>query len=431
MRRIAAVVSLSLIGAAACTAHKPAASTPSVSSSASNVVPSNSPSGSPVRVSTGTWKLGALAPKDVRDSTSSQSVVWTGGTYILWGGEHCVFLASKTRCTPLGGASYGPSTDMWTSLPAAPLSAPREGNAAVWTGKEMIIWGGTDPAGSCGSDALVTTCERDGAAYNPATKEWRKIAPSPLAGRIGAASVWTGREMIIWGGLAARYGDIATGAAYNPSTDTWRMLPKSPLAARREAYAIWTGSQMIIFAGTVGQAGGAFVDGASYDPAKNEWELLPTPPLDKPGKPVQGAGPGRAFAAVVWTGTEMIQWGGNGPGNGNWSAFENGEAYNPVRRTWRLIPDAPLRDLGNGAPSDDLAIWTGSRMIAIQSTSTGVRDEHVSKGASYEPATNRWKTISPEPPKSCCGTFDSWNVRDSSTVFVLVDNRPLIYTPSD
>jgi len=31
--------------------------------------------------------------------------------------------------------------------------------------------------------------------------EWRPMAAAPIAGRTSAASAWTGRELVIWGGI--------------------------------------------------------------------------------------------------------------------------------------------------------------------------------------------------------------------------------------
>ena len=40
------------------------------------------------------------------------------------------------------------------------------------------------------------------------------------AGRFLHTAVWTGSEMIVWGGLGAG-GQLNTGGRYNPSTDSW------------------------------------------------------------------------------------------------------------------------------------------------------------------------------------------------------------------
>ena len=68
---------------------------------------------------------------------------------------------------------------------------PREDYTAVWTGSEMIVWGGWD-----GFNALDS-----GGRYNPSTDSWVATsfsgAPAPRANH---TAVWTGTEMIVWGG---------------------------------------------------------------------------------------------------------------------------------------------------------------------------------------------------------------------------------------
>jgi len=46
------------------------------------------------------------------------------------------------------------------------------------------------------------------------------------------AAVWTGREMLVWAG-ALSGGNAATTAVlgYEPSRDRWRSLPRAPLTA--------------------------------------------------------------------------------------------------------------------------------------------------------------------------------------------------------
>nr|BFE85432.1 hypothetical protein GCM10020093_080330 [Planobispora longispora] len=76
-------------------------------------------------------------------------------------------------------------------LPEAGL-APRSHHSAVWTGTQMIIWGGDDGRRTFG----------DGAAYDPARKTWTRLPAAPLQPRSHHSAVWTGQEMIIWGGTA-------------------------------------------------------------------------------------------------------------------------------------------------------------------------------------------------------------------------------------
>ena len=90
----------------------------------------------------------------------------------------------------ISDAVNGCTDDTWTATTNAP--AARYLHTAVWTGSEMIIWGGHDTWN------YVNT----GGRYNPATDTWTPTtvnnAPS---GRYEHTVVWTGIEMIVWGGI--------------------------------------------------------------------------------------------------------------------------------------------------------------------------------------------------------------------------------------
>jgi hypothetical protein len=71
----------------------------------------------------------------------------------------------------------------------------------------MVVWGGT------GS----TPYYADGGRYNPALNSWSYI-PSTLASTPAARSsqtaVWTGNQMLVWGGAGA--GDYNDTFGYTP-----------------------------------------------------------------------------------------------------------------------------------------------------------------------------------------------------------------------
>src|SRR5262249_55513701 len=116
------------------------------------------------------------------------TLLWTGSELIVWGGED----ASRILWD---GARYSPSTDAWTSIRKEGAPSPRSDYVAVWTGEEMIIWGGF----FCSS---MQSCQErdDGRIYNPTSDSWRSMSSGILGGRHGAAAVWSGREILIWGG---------------------------------------------------------------------------------------------------------------------------------------------------------------------------------------------------------------------------------------
>ena len=66
-------------------------------------------------------------------------------------------------------------------------------------------------------------------------------------GRSGHTAVWTGAEMLIWGGFPAPNG----GGIYDPSSDTWGAISQIGQPAPRDSHgAVWTGTQMLIWRGS-------------------------------------------------------------------------------------------------------------------------------------------------------------------------------------
>lgn len=95
------------------------------------------------------------------------------------------------------------------------------------------------PALSAAFLVLVAGCTARDVTATPTSDEtpsqWRPIAESPLLARSGAVAVWTGSEMVVFGGdtgppcppgarcIGPTVDELALdGAAYDPDTDSWR-----------------------------------------------------------------------------------------------------------------------------------------------------------------------------------------------------------------
>ena len=79
-------------------------------------------------------------------------------------------------------------------MPTSTANAPgqRDSHAAVWTGTEMIVWGGF------GQGNYVNT----GGRYNPNTDSWTATSTTNAPScTLHHTAVWTGSEMIVWGGI--------------------------------------------------------------------------------------------------------------------------------------------------------------------------------------------------------------------------------------
>ncbi len=260
----------------------------------------------------------------------------------------------------------------WVATSTIGAPSPRFRHTSVWTGSEMIVWGGTAPDATDGLS--------DGARYNTVTDHWTQMArPEGLTQRLGHSAVWTGTEMIVWGGTGVdlrtgRVGPLVDGARYNPATDSWTMLPPSPLRPRTDFSVVWTGSTMIVWGGFAAEGGEGmyFDDGASYVPALNDWI------------PIAPSGSARSRHTAVWSGGEMLVWGGT---SDRGLAVEGGARYRPASDTW-----APISvDAAPTVSSGHISIWTGSEMI-VWGGPAGLND--VGIGGRYDPVSDSWKPIS-------------------------------------
>ncbi len=158
----------------------------------------------------------------------------------------------------------------WSELPAPP--EVRSGAATAWTGSQLLVWGGYEYVGGDEDPGA------DGFAFDAAAHRWQPLPPSPLEGRSGSAFAWTGQELLIWGGWDGGFRDppfFGDGAAYDPVAGTWRMLPAAPIDARA-AFSVWTGEELIVWGST--DRGARRLDGAAYNPATNAWRTIADAP---------------------------------------------------------------------------------------------------------------------------------------------------------
>ena len=290
-----------------------------------------------------TWT--ATSTENAPSARIHHTAIWTGSEMIIWGGS------------PTPGGRYTPSTDNWTATSTVNAPSDRYSHTAVWTGSEMIIWGGG-----------VNT----GGRYNPGTDTWTatNTANAPSA-RTEHTAVWTGIEMIVWGGY--EFSRVSnTGGKYNPNTNRWAPTSTTNAPdARLFHTAVWTGNEMIVWGGSPSPCCGFLSPGGRYNPATNSW--TPTSTTNAPS--------GRRWYTAVWTGTEMIIWGGGD---------NTGGRYNPATNNWTITSTT-------NAPSDrhsHTAVWTGTEMI-VWGGIYYLWD--LDDGGRYNPVTDSWTSISGGP----------------------------------
>jgi hypothetical protein len=283
-------------------------------------------------------------------------------------------------------------------LPPAPI-ASRTGAASAWTGRQLLIWGGNyGPQG----DQLAG----DGAAYEPTTKRWTKLPAAPISARAQMASVWTGSELFVWGGNAAD-GISNSGALYNPTTMKWRMLPKSPLSARTGAQAVWVDGEVIVMSGdppALSKTPQVRMDLAAFNPTTNRWTTLAPMPLIT----------NQLVLAVVAVATNdrlyaWEEWQHEVDDGGGASAIYSGidlYIFDLTHNSWTADPAASRladgSDRNNAPEGIASALWTGTKILVPPTDSNWCGDcpgpmMIGGQGRLLDPTSNSWTKIPPGP----------------------------------
>lgn len=347
----------------------------------------------------GTWS--PIATPTVLAGRYLHSAVWTGTEMIIWGG--LTFYDMSSRFAP-DHAAYSLAQDSWRSISDTNAPELRWGHTAVWTGSEMLIWGGSTVKGTGGET-------NTGGRYDPIADSWTPMsttnAPSGLKEH---TAIWTGEEMIVWGGTEAAGGDYS-GGRYNPASDTWTRMSTTNAPTRRTLHnAVWTGSEMVVWGGRSGS--NTIDDGARYNPSTDTWTPLPTdnaPNTISPGEPTQ------LPPSVTWTGTEMIVWNGYrntgrlalNPDTGVLEPVYVSEArrYDPISDTWATASDpCDFESVAVGR-----GYWLNERMFSFT--------RYLTYGYGYRAAGDAWFPIAAYP-ESGTGLRNQTVVSTGNTLLV-------------
>lgn len=308
------------------------------------------------------------------------TLVWTGSQVLVFGGNSLGQYSGKTY-------RFDPLTNTWPPPPSAP--SPRTGMSTIWTGSLLIGWGGS------GGSGLLNT----GFRYDPALDSWMETSTAGApAARWKHLAVWTGREMIVWGGDAVATGEFTSGGRYDPVADSWTPTTVVNAAAPRSAAsAVWSGREMIIWGGvSLSTPSCCFLaTGGRYDPLTDTWAATST----------TGAPTGRYAHAAAWTGNRMFVWGGvffflNNLQQRQYVYLNDGRLYDPVTDTWAAVAalNAPP------ARSGHVAIWTGARVL-VWGGSSSASGQIELRGGRYDPNHDSWEATSTSTTLNASGSY--------------------------
>ena len=260
---------------------------------------------------------------------------------------------------------YDPASNQWTKK--RPMRLASHHVAFVGLRDKIYAFGGfTFPeAGPPGWNPIDNAWE-----YDPATDEWKALAPMPTKRGAAAAGVANGKIYVTGGanslpgvtenGIhpARPHNVLATVEEYDPATNTWRTV-RPLLLPRNHHIAVGVGDKVYAIGGRVGSA---FISGTSnnvdlvemYDPATNLWTPRTRMPTAR-----------SAIGAGVYN-NHILVAGGEGQDQRFLAAFKSVEAYDTALNRWQVLPSLarPRHGLAVGAIGNRLYVVSGDGQSA-------------------------------------------------------------------
>ena len=312
----------------------------------------------------------------------------------LWTGSDLFHLELTTNSV---GFRYNLASNRIDVPNATGAPSGRDGFSAVWTGTELIAWGGR-------TNAMPNTLFLNtGARYRPSSDTWQPMTTTGApAGRSFHSAVWTGTEMIVWGGISSSPPSLRSGGRYNPTFDSW--LPMSTVNAPGTNggnywtpwVTAWTGTRLLVWSVSGGTNSGV---GGLYDPTNDSWLTVSTI-----NAPILGGPHG-----AVWTGTHLVVY--------DYSSNRL-KRYSPATNIWETLPAAP-DTVGSG-----IGVWTGSSLAYFQDYGGGGYGVYGSV-VILDWASLAWTAKTYSKPYGYSSSFVAW-VGDSALHFNASLTTPLL-----
>ena len=244
---------------------------------------------------------------------------------------------SGESATPDGPSDSSP----WRAVPASPLS-PRAGALGLWTGSEVLLIGGSDaapcpPSASCLPPDVPPLA--DGAAFDPQTGTWRRIADSPVPFEWAQAVVIRKTAYLWIPGSPGRPNADSAFLTYHVRQDRWQELPL-PANSDRFGGIVQAGDGIVAYAGTDEQ--GEQPD-LVFDPAMGAWSELQPDPLSP------------SFdRSMAWSGEELLLFDHElvpNPGSEK-PSVTRAAALDLESGSWRRLPDSEILASGPWVTDD-------------------------------------------------------------------------------
>ncbi len=297
---------------------------------------------------------------------------WTGDSVLVYGGYQSYLGPSSFRVDESvhWGALYDPALDSWGLPPVlgTPTStAPWFNGGFAWTGSQLLARAGQV------IHSNFTGLATNGGVYDLKSDSWlHKPVLNGFAGVPNGMfySTWTGTGYIEWGGISPIVSQppfiaeefYSRGLAYAPSFDMFPSLPNleapAPIERRVGAAVMWTGAQVLVYGGQGQPRDGVLnpvipVGHALYSPDHDSWSLAPG--LNHTTTTSVGA----VADSRVWTGDRFVTLFGHYRNGSNTVLLNTGGVYHPPRVA-PTVRNLSAGDAGASA-SNPLVVTVGEK----------------------------------------------------------------------
>jgi hypothetical protein len=290
---------------------------------------------------TDTWRM--LPPAPLSEDLGSWPTyrgAWTGEELVVWGGPDAA------------GAAYDPEADTWRPIANGPLGPRTHFAMALVAGEhpEVVVAGGA--AGSEGRPSVEV------AAYDPATDSWRSLPDLP-EGRVDPLVVHPHESpVLVLGGYAASDvapdGNLRFPPALRLGATEWEELPAAPMGRVEAAVAV---EDWVVVTGTDPRTPSdpAAVRAARLAPLSGTWTALAAPR------------DGVAADALWLLGDELLlapEWGVGAPGTPVPRQVLGLDAVSGSSSTgWTELPQVGLFDGALDGVQGSAVVWTGIDLL--------------------------------------------------------------------
>jgi len=249
----------------------------------------------------------------------------------------------------------------WTQLSVAgyPIAADT-GGAAVLVESRIVRWGGTVSGGF-----PYSVLTNGGAVYDVNADHWTPMSSvgAPAERVIDGNVIAAGKQIFVWGGARVG-GRSGTIQADDPTAAALTKSPGLECPNWEPDYC-------------------SYADGALYDPAADRWT-----PVTQTGAPSA-----RFHAAIAWTGSRVLVWGGtqytlSSQDSVTSRYLTDGALYDPSKNSW--TPMAAMPPLpANAVPS---GIWSNGHLRMTYAASLTNATDYL-----YDPGRDVWEAAQPDP----------------------------------